>query len=363
MNDISSQPNLTPSEPQDFSQSGDKNISPVNQPMQSQQGDPLTLIQRKLAELDSQRTEQDSPHNRKIRREQEAYFRGLFTTHSEEVLKKLAIENQTFRDLYVKEKGKEFAQTPVGIPQDPLVIINKQVALFKELLESYAQTLPEQERQHFLKNRLTPNVAAKRRTLMRQFVAKNPTQAEAVSHKSKYLTKIVLKPKNEGKETQQTLSPTQLVGAAESITQNEKAVSSVVTTPQESLEPAVLEEKPIQEMPIQEKPLTEVAVSEDTMLNLKPEMPIEDTNPVSQVLEDTPPVSDEHVVDKPVSVLGTPVSQIDTPELPKVEIPQSYPETPTISQVSPESFSEEVVQEEEPKKQGGFLSRLFGRGK
>jgi hypothetical protein len=137
----------------------------------------------KLHEFDTKRVGDD----RKVRHARAKYINELVKTQSESVLREAASHFMTvgddgkikesssvksLRDRLVKEKGAELTKTGM----DQAAVVQGQTALYKDILTTAAQDLPEEQKSHYLSKRLTANVAAKRRTLE----GRNPKKKSSV---------------------------------------------------------------------------------------------------------------------------------------------------------------------------------------
>lgn len=142
-----------------------------NMPVAPESADSASIVS-KLHEFDAKRVGDD----RKVRHERMRYINELIKTQSYSVLMdaasrfmsvgddgkiKESSSLKSLRDRLVKEKGIEL--TAQGMDKD--AIVKEQVALYKNILTKAAETLPDEQRIRYQSRRLTPNVAAKRRTL------------------------------------------------------------------------------------------------------------------------------------------------------------------------------------------------------
>jgi len=133
--------------------------------------DSASIVSR-LHEFDIKRVGDD----RKVRHERAKYIEKLLKTQSLTILTdaashfmsvgedgkiKESSSLKSLRDRLVKEKGNELATSGM----DKADIVKEQVTLYKSMLVKAADTLPEEQKTHYMSKRLTPNVAAKRRTL------------------------------------------------------------------------------------------------------------------------------------------------------------------------------------------------------
>lgn len=142
-----------------------------NMPVAPESADSASIVS-KLHEFDAKRVGDD----RKVRHERARYINELVKTQSSDILIdaashfmsvgddgkiKESSSLKSLRDRLVKEKGIELAAQ--GMEKDS--IVKEQVGLYKNILTKAAETLPDEQRIRYQSRRLTPNVAAKRRTL------------------------------------------------------------------------------------------------------------------------------------------------------------------------------------------------------
>lgn len=152
--------------------------------------DPLVAIGAKLEHFKSMRTGNDSA-DRKMRHERQRFFKEVLETQPEDVQHALAVKDKSYRALYLKQKANEIALTPQGNADDPLSVIDKQVALYKSILLQAADTLPLDQKEHYLKKRLTANVGDYRRTMIKKLAKTQPDVAAWWANKNKYMQKVV----------------------------------------------------------------------------------------------------------------------------------------------------------------------------
>ena len=173
-----------------------ENSSPV-----PESADSASIVAR-LHEFDTKRVGDD----RRVRHERAKYINEIIKTQSPSILIdtashfmsvgddgkiKESSSLKSLRDRLVKEKGMELAASGM----DKVAIVKEQVDLYKGILNKAAEDLPEDKKAHYLSKRLTPNVAAKRRTLegrnrskkIEALVTPNssvtPTQEESISRR------------------------------------------------------------------------------------------------------------------------------------------------------------------------------------
>lgn len=179
--------------------------------------------------------DQDGPENRRIRRERENYFKKLIAEHpvSEDnqpsaVLRQLAVDNEAFRNFYIKHLGDRWHKSD---PND-LTVIERQTQLYRELLEE-AHAGDET----YKKERLTANVAAKKRTLKRQLYNElkksHPEQAQALLDTDDYLKDYVTGAKKKKKPEAELVTPTETNGPTGVFTTSNER--DAVPTPSDAL--------------------------------------------------------------------------------------------------------------------------------